>query len=146
MPQRRMLEDKNDQPSVHIPPCSNLTLDLAPIAQHRQHLAVAPEFQSDEGGRPGQQRPIPDCHNREKDHQARGKRSCPQRKRYPKDGRRSEVNGCRQRGQGRGCAQFEAQRPPAQRRVNIKVPFVPPKPNEFDRAVRISILRAVFGT
>lgn len=31
-------------------------------------------------------------------------------------------------------------------RRKISVPFVPPKPKEFDKAARIGIFRAVFGT
>ena len=34
----------------------------------------------------------------------------------------------------------------SQARVNTRVPFVPPNPNELDIAVRMDILRATFGT
>lgn len=34
----------------------------------------------------------------------------------------------------------------AQTRVKIRVPFVPPKPNELDSAARMGISRAVCGT
>ncbi len=59
----------------------------------------------------------------------------------------SHMNRERQTGQGRGTTQFDAQwRRTGQRRENISVPFVPPNPKEFESAVRMTILRAVFGT
>jgi hypothetical protein len=45
----------------------------------------------------------------------------------------------------RGCSRHGPP-PGSQTRLKIRVPFVPPNPNEFDRAVRTVIERAVFGT
>ena len=62
---------------------------------------------------------------------------------------RADQSGCvhhRNRdGHPRGGAKRHAMRA-VQTRAKIRVPFVPPNPNEFESAVRIGISRAVIGT
>ena len=60
-------------------------------------------------------------------------------------GERGSVRDDHRRRQPPGGAELHAQAI-AQTRAKIRVPLVPPKPNEFDSAARIGISRAWSGT
>src|SRR5204862_5051732 len=67
---------------------------------------------------------------------------------YQKDAkRRAGVQGHQRGRESRRRRQPQAQASrAAQARANTSVPFVPPKPNELERATRIGILRAALAT
>lgn len=62
-----------------------------------------------------------------------------------RSGQRSRVPERNRTGHGAGRAQRHAIAP-AQTRLKISVPFVPPNPNELERAARIGICLAASGT
>jgi len=94
-----------------------------------------------------QQRPVPRRSGAQR-RQQRGERQADRttdrepeaeagRKMHRADQGRKPARGMEFEPQGRGAAQT---------RAKIRLPLVPPNPNELDIAVRTSVLRAAFGT
>ena len=121
--------------------------DAFAIREHHYPLAGLRKFERKRRPPAPEQRPVPG-RNRAK----RKNQHCNRRANGAGKHRHDAGGGCnvqredRRRERGRS-AQFEnQQRRAAQARANTRLPLVPPKPNEFDIAVRMVILRAALGT
>jgi len=123
-----------------------------PVRKNEQRLAGWLDFDATRRARSAQQRAVPGGGESEGEDQPRERDTGRAWQRGGNACRRARVHGGDRRRESGGSRNLKAQPTRAARiravqiRLKTSVPLVPPKPNELEIAVRIAILRAVFGT